>query len=53
MGIGRGYLFPLTAAGQAGVERMVGLLKGEVERDMRLMGAAKVSDLTRDMLRQR
>jgi L-lactate dehydrogenase (cytochrome) len=53
VGIGRGYLFPLAAAGQAGVERMVGLLKDEVERDMRLMGAATVSDLTRDMLRPR
>ena len=36
VGIGRAYLFPLAAAGQAGVERMVGLLKDEVERDMRL-----------------
>lgn len=53
VGIGRGYLFPLAAAGQAGVERMVGLLKDEVERDMRLMGAAKISDLGRDNLRWR
>lgn len=53
VGIGRGYLFPLAAAGKAGVERMVGLLKDEVERDMRLMGAATVSDLTRNMLRPR
>ncbi|MBV7410857.1 alpha-hydroxy acid oxidase [Maritimibacter sp. DP1N21-5] len=53
VGIGRGYLFPLAAAGQAGVERMVGLLKDEVERDMRLMGVSKVADLSRDMLRKR
>lgn len=53
VGIGRAYLFPLAAAGQAGVERMVGLLKDEVERDMRLMGAAKVADLSRDNLRFR
>jgi L-lactate dehydrogenase (cytochrome) len=53
VGIGRAYLFPLAAAGQAGVERMVGLLKEEVERDMRLMGAARVSDLGRDNLRFR
>lgn len=53
VGIGRGYLFPLAAAGQAGVERMVGLLKEEVERDMRLMGAARVADLSRDNLRFR
>ncbi|GKY89862.1 alpha-hydroxy acid oxidase [Sinisalibacter aestuarii] len=53
VGIGRGYLFPLAAAGQADVERMIGLLKEEVERDMRLMGAASVADLGRDNLRFR
>ena len=53
VGIGRAYLFPLAAAGQPGVERMVGLLKEEVERDMRLMGAASVADLNRDMIRRR
>jgi L-lactate dehydrogenase (cytochrome) len=53
VGIGRAYLFPLAAAGQPGVERMIGLLKDEVTRDMRLMGAANVSDLTRENIRYR
>ncbi|SFR20135.1 alpha-hydroxy acid oxidase [Poseidonocella sedimentorum] len=53
VGVGRAYLFPLAAAGQPGVERMVGLLKDEIIRDMRLMGVEKVSDLTRDHLRAR
>ena len=53
VGIGRAYLFPLAAAGQKGVERMVELLKDEVVRDMRLMGAAKISDLSRESLRHR
>jgi L-lactate dehydrogenase (cytochrome) len=53
VGLGRAYLFPLAAAGQAGVERMLGLMKDEVERDMRLMGAASVADLSRDNLRFR
>lgn len=53
VGIGRAYLFPLAAAGQAGVERMVGLLKDEVERDMRLMGAGSLADLGRGNLRFR
>jgi L-lactate dehydrogenase (cytochrome) len=53
VGIGRAYLFPLAAAGQAGVEQMLGLLKEEVTRDMRLMGASKVADLSRDNLRLR
>ena len=47
VGIGRGYLYPLAAAGQPGVERMLGLMKAEIERDMRLMGAEKISDLSR------
>lgn len=53
VGIGRGYLFPLAAAGQPGVERMLGLLKDEVERDMRLMGVAEVKNLSREHLRFR
>ncbi len=53
VGIGRAYLFPLAAAGQPGVERAIALLRDEVARDMRLMGAAKVSDLTRENIRMR
>jgi L-lactate dehydrogenase (cytochrome) len=53
VGLGRAYLFPLAAAGQAGIERMLGLLKDEVERDMRLMGASRISDLHRGLLRFR
>lgn len=53
VGIGRAYLFPLAAAGQPGVERAIGLLRDEVERDMRLMGAARISDLSRDNIRYR
>ena len=44
---------PLAAAGQAGVERMIGLLRDEVIRDMRLMGAAQVADLGRDIHKPR
>lgn len=51
VGIGRGYLYPLAAAGQAGVERALELMKTEIERDMRLMGARSVSDLSRKNLR--
>lgn len=51
VGIGRGYLYPLAAAGQAGVERALELMKTEIERDMRLMGARSVSELSRNNLR--
>jgi L-lactate dehydrogenase (cytochrome) len=53
VGAGRYYLFPLAAAGQAGVERALGLMQAELTRDMRLMGAATVGDLTRGNLRFR
>jgi len=44
--IGRGYLFPLAAGGQVGVERALSLLRAELERDMILMGCARLTDLT-------
>jgi L-lactate dehydrogenase (cytochrome) len=50
---GRLYLYALAAAGQPGVDRVVGLLRDEIERDMKLMGAKSVSDLTRANLRWR
>ncbi|WP_232630630.1 alpha-hydroxy acid oxidase [Methylobacterium sp. Leaf118] len=51
VGLGRYYLFPLAAAGQAGVERALGLMRTEIERDMRLMGCASIDQLTRANLR--
>ncbi len=50
---GRMYLYALSGAGQAGVEKALGNLHREIERDMKLMGVTKVSQLTRDMLRYR
>ncbi|KMO30011.1 alpha-hydroxy acid oxidase [Methylobacterium aquaticum] len=51
VGLGRYYLFPLVAAGQAGVERALDLMRTEIERDMRLMGCASIDQLTRANLR--
>ncbi|REL29004.1 alpha-hydroxy-acid oxidizing protein [Thalassotalea euphylliae] len=53
VGIGRGYLYPLAAAGQPGVERMLGLMKEELLRDMRLMGCNSLDQLSRGNLRFR
>ena len=53
VGLGRFYLFPLAAAGQPGVERALRSLQTEIERDMKLMGAKTVQDLTRSNLRFR
>ncbi|NVK55083.1 MAG: alpha-hydroxy-acid oxidizing protein [Alteromonadaceae bacterium] len=53
VGLGRYYLYALAAAGQPGVERAMQLLVAEIERDMRLMGCSKISDLNRDHIRFR
>ncbi|MGG6895749.1 alpha-hydroxy acid oxidase [Rhizobium sp. BR 315] len=53
VGLGRFYLYPLAAAGQAGVERALRHLRTEVERDMKLMGCTSVSELSRANLRFR
>ena len=53
IGIGRGYLYPLAAAGQPGVERALGLLRAEIERSMKLMGVTRVDQLSSDNLRFR
>ena len=53
VGVGRYYLYPLAAAGQAGVERALSLLKAELERDMKLMGCIAIGQLSRDNLRFR
>src|SRR5690606_5227 len=53
VGVGRYYLYPLAAAGRPGVERALGLLRTELERDMKLMGCTSVSELTRENLRFR
>jgi L-lactate dehydrogenase (cytochrome) len=50
---GRLYLYALAAAGEAGVERAVQILQGEITRGMKLMGAKQISDLTRENLRWR
>jgi L-lactate dehydrogenase (cytochrome) len=50
---GRSYLYALAAAGQAGVERALGLIQEELVRDMKLMGCRTVSDLSRQNLRFR
>ncbi|MBS0583552.1 MAG: alpha-hydroxy-acid oxidizing protein [Proteobacteria bacterium] len=53
VGVGRYYLFPLAAAGQAGVERALELMRLELERDMKLMGCTSIAQLSRANLRLR
>jgi L-lactate dehydrogenase (cytochrome) len=53
VGVGRYYLYPLAAAGQAGVERALDLMRSELERDMKLMGCRTIEQLSRENLRFR
>ena len=50
---GRLYLYALAGAGQAGVEKALGNMYAEIERDMKLMGCRSVNELSRANLRFR
>ncbi len=50
---GRFYLYALASSGQAGVERALSNMQKEIERDMKLMGCKKISDLSRKNIRFR
>ena len=50
---GRMYLYSLAAAGQPGVEKALGNLRTEIERDMKLLGVTNISQINRTMLRYR
>lgn len=51
--IGRGYLFGLGAAGEAGVDRALGLLKEEIIRDMAILGCRTIDEINADYVRRR
>jgi L-lactate dehydrogenase (cytochrome) len=53
VGVGRFYLFALAAAGRPGVERALGIMRREIERDMRLMGCSSIMQLSRQNIRFR
>jgi len=50
---GRMYLYALAGAGYPGMDRALGLLRDEIERDMLLMGCKSISDLKPSMLATR
>ncbi|MCH1867734.1 alpha-hydroxy acid oxidase [Nocardioides sp. CFH 31398] len=43
--VGRAYLYGLMAGGEDGVRRTVEILKGQIERTMRLLGVATLDEL--------
>ena len=51
--IGKAYLYGLSAGGEAGVARVIEILKGELERNMTLMGLRSIDEITSDCVRWR
>ena len=47
VGIGRPYVYGLTAFGQEGVERVLDILRGELQRTMRQCGTPALAQITR------
>jgi L-lactate dehydrogenase (cytochrome) len=46
--IGRPYLFGLSAAGEAGVDHALAILRSELERDMALLGCSRLAQIRPD-----
>ena len=50
---GRPMLYSLAAGGEKGVDRMLTIMREELERDLALVGCAKVRDLNESYVRVR
>lgn len=50
--IGRAYLYGLMAGGRDGVDRTIAILRGQLERTMRLLGVTTLDQLTPDHVTQ-
>jgi isopentenyl diphosphate isomerase/L-lactate dehydrogenase-like FMN-dependent dehydrogenase len=46
VGIGRPYIWGLSAFGQAGIERVLDILRAELTLTMRQMGTPSIRDIT-------
>ena len=51
--VGRAYAYGMAAAGDAGVDRALEILKADLVRTMKLLGANSVKDLTQDLIHLR
>ncbi len=51
--IGRGYLYPLAAGGEAGIVKALTLLRAELERSLALMGCDSIAKLSASFVRRR
>ena len=51
--IGRPYLYGLGAGGEQGIDKMITILRSEIERAMRLVGCRRIADLDEKFIRSR
>jgi L-lactate dehydrogenase (cytochrome) len=47
----RAWAYGLAAAGRPGIDKVLGLLRQDIERTMRLAGAASVAEIDRSLVR--
>jgi L-lactate dehydrogenase (cytochrome) len=50
--VGRAYLYGLMAGGRDGVDRVIDILRGQIERTMRLLGVSTLDELNPDHVTQ-
>ena len=50
--VGRPFLFAAVAAGEAGVQRALTLLRDEVDRDMALLGVRSIGEISASLVRK-
>jgi isopentenyl diphosphate isomerase/L-lactate dehydrogenase-like FMN-dependent dehydrogenase len=48
--LGRAYMFGLAADGEAGVDRVLAILRSELDRSMALAGCATIADVDRSIV---
>ena len=48
--IGRAYAYGLGAAGSAGVERIIDILRADLVRTLKLLGCASIAELDRSFI---
>ncbi|KAJ4483765.1 FMN-dependent dehydrogenase-domain-containing protein [Lentinula aciculospora] len=50
VGLGRPFLYALSAYGEVGVSKMISILEREIVTSMRLLGAGNINDLTPELV---
>ncbi|HUI03196.1 MAG TPA: alpha-hydroxy acid oxidase, partial [Acidimicrobiales bacterium] len=49
--VGRAWAYGLAAAGRSGIDRVLGLLRQDIDRTMRLIGAGTIPEIDRTLVR--